>query len=294
MDLADSIQTVLKLSVVLTVIGIGLGTRPADAMALLRRPAMLARSVACMNLVMPIVALSLWFGFGLSTPIGVALVALSVSPVPPLLPRRASKVRGAGTFTVALMVAVAVVALVLLPLAALVLEELRGLHAGATLATVARLVLCSILAPLSAGMLIRYGARSFAAAAARPLAIVANGLLCVSALALVVMMWPAIASLVGDGSILAIALFVSLGLVAGHTLGGPVEDERTALAMATANRHPAIALTLGSAKLGDTRTLVAAILLYLLTSAVVTTAYVVLRRRGFAPAKGHARRAARS
>ncbi len=46
---------------------------------------------------------------------------------------------------------------------------------------------------------------------------------------------------------IAIAVFVVVGLVAGHLLEEPDADGRTTLAIATASRHPPIALSIAAA-----------------------------------------------
>ena len=52
----------------------------------LRRPALLARSLLAMYVLMPIVAVALAVAFDLIPSVEIALLALAVSPVPPLLP----------------------------------------------------------------------------------------------------------------------------------------------------------------------------------------------------------------
>jgi hypothetical protein len=67
-------------------------------------------------------------------------------------------------------------------------------------------------------------------------------------------------------------------LAAGHLLGGPEPGGRTALALATAFRHPGIALAAAAANF-PAENFVAVILLYLLVSAVVGVPYAIWRRR---------------
>jgi len=37
-------------------------------------------------------------------------------------------------------------------------------------------------------------------------------------------------------------VFVAIGLAVGHLLGGPAREDRSVLALATASRHPGVAL----------------------------------------------------
>ena len=59
-------------------------------------------------------------------------------------------------------------------------------------------------------------------------------------------------------------------------MGGPDPNDRTVLALATTSRHPAIAIALASANMGETeaKLAAAAIILYLVVSGIVVTPYL--------------------
>ena len=59
MDTASILLLVIKASIVLTVLGLGLNATWQDALSLFRRPGLLIRSVLSMNVIMPIVAAGL-------------------------------------------------------------------------------------------------------------------------------------------------------------------------------------------------------------------------------------------
>ena len=58
---------------------------------------------------------------------------------------------------------------------------------------------------------------------------------------------PAIRELLGNGTLLAMLIMCFAGLAIGYYVGGPEEDNRVVLALATAMRHPAVAITIGQA-----------------------------------------------
>ena len=91
MTLQSLILLALKASIVLSVFAIGLEFRFADATTLLRRPRLLVRSALAMNVVMPVVAAAMAWAFDLPEAVEISLVALAVSPVPPILPRSRSR-----------------------------------------------------------------------------------------------------------------------------------------------------------------------------------------------------------
>jgi BASS family bile acid:Na+ symporter len=91
--------------------------------------------------------------------------------------------------------------------------------------------------------------------------------------------WLAMVSLVGNGTIVAIVAFSLVGLVVGHLLGGPDSDDCAVLALATASRHPGVALAIASANFPGEKVVPAAVLLYLIVSAIVSIPYLTWRRR---------------
>ena len=65
----------------------------------------------------------------------------------------------------------------------------------------------------------------------------------------------------------------------GHVLGGPIPQNQTALAIATASRHPGIALILATANFPAETLVGPALLLYLLVNAVVAIPYLLWTKR---------------
>ena len=72
--------------------------------------------------------------------------------------------------------------------------------------------------------------------------------------------WPSIIALVRRRTIVAIAAFVLVGLAVGHSLGGHDFHDRAVLALATATRHPGIALAIGTANFQEQEAVLPAIL----------------------------------
>ena len=78
---------VLKVSVFMQVVAIGLGTTWQDATYLFRRPRLLLNSILARNVAVPIVAILLIKTFSFQVAVAITLGVLAVTPVPPLLPR---------------------------------------------------------------------------------------------------------------------------------------------------------------------------------------------------------------
>lgn len=291
MNLEALILLVLKTSIVLSVFALGLKATFAEATYLFRHPSALGRAFLSMNVLMPLLAVLLVMTFNLNPAVKIALVALSVSPVPPILPRRAIKGGGTHAYSVGLLVAMALLAIVVIPIAMEIFERVRGAPLNMSAGSVAKLVLGTVLAPLLVGIVVRTLAPAYAERAARPASIFATTLLVLSILPVLFSQIRTILSLVGDGTLLSFAGFALAGYFMGYFLGGPELGNRRVLALATASRHPAIAAAIAHANFPQQKLAVPAIVLYLIVSAVVT-GVASKRKTGSTPIENERRMAA--
>jgi bile acid:Na+ symporter, BASS family len=166
----------------------------------------------------------------------------------------------------------------IVPLVAALLQRYSGRALALSPGMVAAAIAMTVLLPLAVGMLCRAVLPALADRIELPVSIVGGVLLRVAALALLATNLSAIWALIANGTIIAIAILVVAGLAAGHLLGGPDAEERSALALATASRHPGIAFAIASAGLAEER-FGATILLYLLVGAVVGLPYTIWQRK---------------
>src|SRR5678816_2620518 len=123
MSLQTLILFVLKASILLNVFAIGLKAGVHDATYMFRRPGKLAKALLAMNILMPLFAVAFVLAFHLKHAVEVALVALAVSPVPPILPRKLRKAGATESDTIGLLVAVGILAIVFVPAAMEILER---------------------------------------------------------------------------------------------------------------------------------------------------------------------------
>ena len=269
----------LKISIILVVFGFGLLATGEDVLYLLRRPGLLLRSLFGMFLLMPLFAVFIVERFEFHKAVEIALVALAISPVPPLLPRRVTQSGGKTPYGLGLMATAAVLSVAFIPLALKILDwyarKSFAVHPG----MIAKMVVMSVIVPLGAGMALRKLAPHAATRIAKPVGTIALVLLLLGALVLLVSIFQAAWSLVGDGTILIFAVFVAFGLAVGHLLGGPNPDERVTLALCTACRHPALALVIATANFPGEKRVAGAIILYLLLNFLVSLPYVAWQRR---------------
>jgi len=274
MNLASFILLALKLSIILTVVGFALKARPESALYLFRKPGELIRALLSMNIIMPLVALALVFTFNFKPPVKVALFALAVSPVPPILPRKALMSGGTENYTIGLLVAASLFSTVVIPLTMWLCSVSLGIPLSMSPGKVALVVLTSVLAPLAIGITIQAVVPAFAEKAAGPLGMIGLALLILSLLPVLFLMRPAIFSLIGDGTLIGMVFFAIAGLAIGYLLGGPDHENRTVLGMATSARHPAVAIAIALANFPNQQLAPAAVLLYVIVGAFVSIPYI--------------------
>src|SRR5580704_7736739 len=107
----------LKASIILTLFGFGLRATREDLLYLRRRPRLLIRSFAAMFVVMPLFAIMMTRLVSLNRAVMIALIALSISPVPPILPNKVTKSGGLAPYGLGLMVTAATFSIGFVPLA---------------------------------------------------------------------------------------------------------------------------------------------------------------------------------
>jgi bile acid:Na+ symporter, BASS family len=265
----------LKASIVLTVFALGLSIKPQDVAYVIRRPGLLLKSLLSINVVMPLFAASMIALTHLEPVVMIALIALSVSPIPPMLPKKARKAAGDASYAIGLLVVVALLAIVFVPLSVHLLGGAFGKSAEITRTAIAVILAANVLAPIGAGLLVHHIARPFAERVAKPLSVLASILLVACVIPILFTEMPAILSLIGNGTLVAVAAFVLVGLAAGHFLGGPDPANRAVLALTTASRHPGIAIAIASANFPEQRLALPAILLYMLVNVLLSILYKI-------------------
>ncbi|KRB25741.1 MULTISPECIES: bile acid:sodium symporter family protein [Mesorhizobium] len=279
MTIAELIPMAINLSMALLVLALGLQATWADATSLFRQPSLLLRSMVSMNVVMPILAILMALVFNLHPAAKIALVALALSPVPPVLPGKQRKAGGGTSYVAGLLVTMAILSILIVPLGIWLINQPLQLQTSVPAGKIISIVVTGILVPLLAGLLVRQFAPAVAERAARPLSLFATVLLVVAFIPVLIKIWPSMSDMVGNGTLVALAVFTIVGVAIGHTLGGPIADNRTALALATGTRHPGVAMAIASATFPEEKAVVAVVIWHLLVGAIVCVPYVKWRSR---------------
>jgi BASS family bile acid:Na+ symporter len=279
MTIAHLIRLTELLSITLIVFGFGLRSTVRDATSLFRHPLLLLRSLLAMNVLMPLFAASIVAVFALRPAIGIALVALAVSPVPPFVPGQQLKLVARQDYVFGLLGASSLLAIVLAPLMVALIAVVFTRQISIGPSAIAKTVALSVLIPFALGMIARRMSVAFAERVSLFAGKLGISLLIVALVPVLIHEWPAMISLYGNGTLLALVAFTVVGLAVGHLFGGPNSDNRTVLALATASRHPGVAQTMATQIYADQQLIAPAVLLYILVSAIASAPYVLWRRR---------------
>jgi bile acid:Na+ symporter, BASS family len=276
---SGSVTPVLAISAVFAVMfALGLGIVARDLLWVRERPALLVRGLVSVLVAVPLLAVLVVQLFQLPRWFEIGLLLMAVSPGAPVALRRSLGAGGHRSFAPTLQLCVAALAVVVVPAWVAILNRYYyGGQAWVGPGPVARQVFIAQLLPLGSGIVVRH----FVPGRAERLA---TGIMRLGALLLLAFLVFASVGLVssvlrvGPQLLVASAVVTMLAVTAGHVLGGPYADTRTALAVGSAARNPGLALVVATVNAAPPD-VGYAILSYLLVSALTLAPYVAWRSR---------------
>lgn len=278
--LAKLIPLLITVSLAGLVLAVGLHSQKGDLLYVFRRPPLLLRAILAVLVIPPVLAGLLVAWLPIDPAVKAGIMVMAVSPVPPLVPGKELGVGGRREYAYGLYAAMALLTIISTPLVLTVASHLFGRTAHVSVVQLGQTVLLGVLVPLAIGVAVQRAAPAFADRAWSVVYKLAMALVLVAFLPIMVKAWGAIFDLVGNGTLLVMAVVSLATLAVGHLLGGPDLPDRAALAMAASVRHPGIAMSLAAAAAADTR-VTAAVLLFMLVGMVVAIPYTVwVKRRG--------------
>jgi BASS family bile acid:Na+ symporter len=282
----EALRVILPLAILASLIGmevaLGLKCGQGELVSVLRRPMLLLRALLAVYVIVPIAALVMVSLFPLEPAVRGGILVMSVSSVPPVAPEKGLRAGGGANYTYGLYAALVLLSVVIVPTSVALESRLYGISIPLTPLPVATEVLEKVIAPIAAGLVIRRVAPRFAERAAPILGRLATILLAIAVAPILVLEFPAIFRLIGNGTVLAMALVAAIALAGGQLLGGPGPRHGASLATMAATRHPGIALMIvGAAGVEHPgqRPIAAAIIAFLLVSGLVAIPYQMWVRR---------------
>ena len=279
--MTETLLLLLKASVGMLILAVGMGSTLADLTYVWRRPALLLRSLLAMYVLVPLAAYLLVVFLPVSTGIKAALLVLAMSAGAPLLPRKLGAF-GNDAYVFSLIVTSSLLAIAVVPAWVVLLGRHFEVAAELNPLTVATVIAKSFLGPLAVGLALRAFFPKFGARFADRLIGLAGIVLAVAALALLAMQWELFLSIRWQGMATLVAMLL-IALAIGHALGGPTPADRTVLAIACSTRHVGVAVLVATSFPGPRTTVL--IGAYVVASAAVTLPYLRWRRgRAASPA----------
>ncbi|WP_066775457.1 hypothetical protein [Sphingomonas sp. CCH5-D11] len=279
MTLLQSLNLVLMISIVLSVFSLAMRARMHDLTYLLTHWRLGLGAILSMYVVVPAAAIAMCLIFTFRPPVEIALVGIAFSPMPPVLPGTQLKAGGRPSYVAGLIVLTTIAAVVAAPLGVAVAGGIFGLDVGVAPARVATLVGITVGFPLVAGLIVAWLAGSHSDRIAAGTGVLGHGLLAIAMLGILILLAPAIWAVIGDGTILALVALAAIGFGAGYLLGGPDVHDKAALSLASATRHPGVAIAIATANFPDEKLAPAAIALGLVISTLLGMPYIKMLAR---------------
>lgn len=278
MDLKTLIPIISQVTLVLMVAAIGMQAHWRDVAATARNFKGLWRAIIAVNVIVPLVAVLACLALPIDPAVRIGLVIIAVSPLAPLLTGKMMRAGMDASRTVGLYAVLVLVAVFAVPATVAILSRLLPADASISVGAVARLVAVSVLAPLVVGVAVGTWLPKFAGRVAGPIVMLGYVILGLLFIPVVISQAGQIVGLVGNGTVLAMAVTATAGVAAGHWLGGPDPVNRSALALAAATRHPGIAALIVNANFSDPRIMLA-VMLFLAVSVAISAGYSVWRKK---------------
>lgn len=257
-------------------LSVGLGHSLGEIAAPLRDVRVILRVLVPNFVFVPVIAVVVAERLSLDRSLEVGLILIGMAAGAPFLVKLTEHaehdVALGATLLLLLLPPTVVFMTVLVPIA---VPDAAHVDAGA----IARPLGLTMLLPMTAGFLVRGRSPRWAARVHPALAKLSTLALVVMVATIVILNLRAILDVFGTGAIVAALLVVALAFVVGYGFGGPSDESRGALGLATAQRNIAAATVVASGSFHHPRTLVMVVIASLVALGVLFPVARVLRKR---------------
>jgi BASS family bile acid:Na+ symporter len=280
----DVLLAFVALTIFTLMLTIGVNQSFAQLTSLWHQPAVLARALLAVLVLVPAVVIALLFAFDLSPAVATALALLAAAPGAPLTAKRSELAAADVDYTTSLQLTLALLAALVTPLILSVFYALFELSTErvSPLEVAEQIVRVTFL-PVIIGLTLQHFAPRLVATIQKPLNILANGLflLLVIVIVAVLAITPELRSglLLGWTAIAVIVVTGAAALAIGHILGGPGPERRAGLAVASLARNIGLALFIGGLSEGGSGVLPILLAYMLLGTAVAIPYSIWIKRR---------------
>ena len=257
----------------------GLDTDVSSILARLRNYRLIGAALLANLVLVPLYASGINRALSVPTDIAIGISLMAVAAGTPLIVMSAGRKKGGSAgAAIDIQFILAAVSVVVAPFILKLMlpnDSLHSLHPGEA---IAKLVVVQLI-PMVIGIAIASSAKQVA----QVLSPVCGAIFIVSIVVLIVMLrkeiYSSILSVTGTHGLIAMFFITLLAMLTGFLLGGPMENERRTLTIATALRNPGLATTIASSYFGRAPLIVSAILAYLLVQVITTTVVAAILQR---------------
>jgi BASS family bile acid:Na+ symporter len=268
---------------VASMLAVGLGYTFRDVFTPLRNWPAVVRALIANFVMVPLVATMLTRAFDLDPATGLAFDLLASAAGAASLIKLTRAARGDGARSAAMLLLLVPATVVYMPLAVpamLAHPEWSGVqHASVSAAAIAKPLVLDLLIPLGFGLYLRSHGVRWAGRLQRLLGSVSSVALVALVGAAVSLHAEKLASLLGTGAIVAIALFICGSVACGYVLGAPHHERSVVFALGTGQRNIAAALVVATQSVGDPTTTLIVVATSLLSLVILFPIAFLFRRR---------------
>ncbi len=233
--------------VVTSMLAMGLSLTVAQIMAPLRNARLVILALLANFVLVPIVAYLINLVVPLSEGLQVGLILAATAAGAPFLPKLAQAAKGNIAFSVGLMVLLMVVTILYMPIVLPLL--LQGVTVNPW--DIARSLIILMLIPLAIGLFIKARYEEIASHLQPNMAQTSTFAIVFLMVTGLLANLSSILGVIGTGGIIAVLLFLIVGLVIGYFSGGKDNDIRSVLGLGTAQRNLSAALVVATANFAE-------------------------------------------
>lgn len=260
-----------QLTLFVLMLGMGLNLTVRQLSYLWHKPGLLIRVLLASFVLVPLAAAIVVGILPLSAPVRIGIALMSITPGAPLIYRKVSKMGWNATLAASYQVTVSLLAIVFIPVLAVVLSNLYPNQGVITPLAVFKQILAVQIIPLAIGLAIRAGIPDLAEEMEDFVSRMGNVMFLALGVLILIKGLEAVLN-AGILPLLAIVLIAAASLAIGHFLGGADPSDRATLAIAIATRNPGLALVI--TVLNFTKAEISpTVIVYALVSAIAVALY---------------------
>jgi predicted Na+-dependent transporter len=266
----------LDASIILLLTALGLRTRPADALLLVRKPMLGVRAVLAMFVFVPACTLLMTWSLPLEPAIRASLLAMSVAPLCPIAVKAATNPNTDGDYMLGLQLFSTVVSIAAVPAMLALAGRIFEFETRYPIGDIAFFIMRQIGLPLAVGMGLAGlldGKSTRVALWLERIGLIAM----ITSMAIILyFLVPKVWSMTINGRLLSVVAFVGFVILGGYLFGGADRGARDNLVMGSLQRHPAISLLIATTVLpAEEATMIAVIVMFVLVGNVAFIPYMI-------------------